>query len=183
MTSRRACMTGIALVVAAGAAGTMVAAQSSPPDDSDQHIAGWTIGDAENSGLSMSHRVGFNQIQYTADTTGHPPSFIMETHPIGENCIIGDDLVVGGSAIAERARQIRAEMERRMVSIRTRCALAPAENAALIDGFDAAYAVYAARYERLQAEAVRDRAEHAIVEREMEAEMNISTEATPRPHH
>ena len=141
---------GFAALLAAGALGAIVAAQ--PP----QSVAGWEI-DVDGSGgyLVMTRQVGPNRIEYwmmggshAAPSTQH---FRVELITDRGSCTNEEAVSAVASPPAEQAGRIRAQIEAKLASMDSICVLRPAQNAALVSGFDAAYVVLAARFARVQA--------------------------------
>lgn len=147
---------GLAMLLAAGAVGALVAAQPPAPDQQGtQSAAGWEIrGDV--GFLTMSRQVGHNRIEYNIFGGSHAvpftENFRVETETIQSSCADEEDVSVGNPPAARRARLVRIQIERKLASLAANCTLPPAQNAALIQGFEAAYAVFAARFDRARTE-------------------------------
>jgi len=152
ITPRAFAPIGLSILLAAGGIGALVAAQPPGSDEqATQSAAGWEIrGDV--GFLTMSRQIGRNRIEYNIYGGSHAvpfrESFRVETETSQMGCAGEEDVSVGNPVAAQRVRLIRVQIERRLASMGANCTLPPPQSAALIQGFDAAYAVFAARFDR-----------------------------------
>jgi hypothetical protein len=75
-------------------------------------------------------------------------NFRVETETSQMGCADEEEVSVGNPPATQRAGLIRIQIERKLASMGANCTLPPPQTAALIQGFDAAYAVFAARFDR-----------------------------------
>jgi hypothetical protein len=163
--------------IAAGAASANIEALPGSTDSAVGMPAGWRIRDfnAESNyhTLTISHQLGglgSDWIEYSIDVLGNSsgptrPNYIIFAQYRG-SCRSVEAADVGNPPPAERGPLTRALLARALMALEADC-IRPAQRAALLTGFDAAYAALLARYERLRPEV--DAADNAMTDAQREA--------------
>ena len=156
MTMRRRFVPiGLAILLAAGAVGALVSAQPPAPEaQGRQIVAGWEVS-WDGGALFIIRNIPGGRIEYSIIGGSHSvpttERFRLETLTDGGGCTDEQRVSVANPLPAERAGEIRRQIDARLAARETSCALRPAQNAALSEGFEAAYAFVAARFARNQA--------------------------------
>lgn len=156
MTMRRTFVPiGLATVLAAGAVGALVSAQPPAPEAQGREIvAGWEVS-WDGGALFMIRTIPGGRIEYSIIGGSHAvpttERFRLETLTDGGGCTDEQRVSVANPVPAERAGEIHRQIEARLAARDPSCALRPAQNAALSEGFEAAYAFVSARFARNQA--------------------------------
>jgi hypothetical protein len=173
----------IPAALAAGAADAIMATAPTPSGAAIPMPPGWQMRDYDPDSswirLTMSHPLGDDRLEFSFDVTGHDaapetgPTYLVESHFEGQNCLFEDLGDVGNVPVAERARLTHALVERALAAIRPDC-FAPGRRAELLEGFDAAYAALVTRAERLRPRL--DAAADSMAS--MEANMTMDTNMT-----